>query len=159
MEAFKIHRSPNKKRELVIGLIIVGVAVLIISSMNSKPSASPAAGEIPRTTEEVVSDEVELNLVSMRCYWEYDYYFITGEVKNVTNRSLENVAAVGSVYSKDEQFISSDETLIKYSPILAGQTSPFQVMLRYNPEMKDCKLSFKYLFGGTINSEKSPDYK
>jgi len=91
-----------------------------------------------------------LELLSMNCYEEYSFFHITGEVKNITDKSLDNIEAVGSTYTKDGQLVKSDEALIEYNPILPGQTSPYEVLSTSNPEMAKCKVDFKELMGGSI---------
>jgi hypothetical protein len=34
--------------------------------------------------------------------------------------------------------------------LLPGQTSPFKVMAKYNPAMKEASIEFKKMFGGQI---------
>jgi len=78
------------------------------------------------------------------------FAYIEGRVKNISGTRLENVTAVGSWYTDDRSFITSDDTLIDYTALLADQTSPFKVISRYNPAMAKCNVEFKELFGGLI---------
>lgn len=78
------------------------------------------------------------------------YVEARGLVKNISDRSLRNVEAVANFYDKNGNFITSSSALIKFNPILAGQTSPFTVMETYNPAMKKASIQFKFLMGGTI---------
>ena len=74
----------------------------------------------------------------------------------VTNNSavpLRNVEAVVTWKTKDGTFITSDDSLIDYNPILPGQSSPFDILTRYNPAMATCNLAFKFLGGGSIRAE------
>jgi hypothetical protein len=80
------------------------------------------------------------------------YAIVQGEVQNISNQSLKNVAAVVNWYDKDGGFITSDTTLIEYNPILAGQRSPYKVMSTHNPAMAKYAVSFKSLLGGTLAS-------
>ena len=47
-------------------------------------------------------------------------------------------------------FITSDDALIDYNPILPGQTSPFKAMATENPAMRKASIDFKELMGGSI---------
>ena len=47
-------------------------------------------------------------------------------------------------------WITSEECLIDFNPILAGQTSPFSCLVTSNPAMSRFSVQFKELFGGTI---------
>jgi hypothetical protein len=77
---------------------------------------------------------------------------VEGQVQNISNSPMKNVEAVANWYSNDGTFVSSDDALIQYDPILPGQTSPFRVMTRANPEMKKFTVDFKRFAGGTIDT-------
>ena len=81
---------------------------------------------------------------------EYGFSSVEGQVRNVSGESLENVMAVVTWLTDDGQFITSEEALISYNPILDGQTSPFEVMVQTNPAMKRFRVEFKELFGRPI---------
>ena len=78
------------------------------------------------------------------------FYEVKGVVKNVSQVPLKGVVAVVLVYDKSHQFITSDDALIEYQPILQGQTSPFTIIGTWNPAMQTASLQFKEFSGGTI---------
>ena len=93
----------------------------------------------------------QLALLSMRGGdGGYGFHAVEGQVQNLTDGNIENVMAVVTWFTSDDQFITTDETLINYNPILPGQTSPFEVMSRTNPAMQRFRVEFKTLFGGTL---------
>ncbi len=102
------------------------------------------------TTVNNVSENPQLELLNFRCYEEYDYFQIVGQVKNITDQSLKNVEVVGTVYTKTGEYVNSEDSLIDYNPILPGQTSSFKVMMTNNPEMSKCNVDFKYFWGTSI---------
>ena len=112
------------------------------------PCRTPSPTSTPIPTRTPVPQP--LTVSNFRCYNEYGYAHLEGIVRNNTNRRLENVQAVALHYTKDGTFISSDDALIDYNPVMPGQESPFQTIGTWNPQMATCKLSFKELFGGTI---------
>ncbi len=77
-----------------------------------------------------------------------------GLVTNDTSRSMENVMAVALYYTEDGTFVTSDDALIDFDPILPGQSSPFSVLTRNNPAITKCGIQFKEFFGGTIEHQK-----
>ena len=81
------------------------------------------------------------------------FHTVEGQVRNTTDANLENVTAVVSWFTDDDTFITSDEALISYNPILPEQTSPFEVMTQTNPAMSRFRVEFKTLFGGTLRHE------
>ena len=78
------------------------------------------------------------------------YYEVKGVVKNISRAPLKGVVAVVLVYDRNHQFVTSDDALIEYQPILAGQTSPFTIIGTWNPAMQTASLQFKEFSGGTI---------
>lgn len=83
------------------------------------------------------------------------YVRTEGLVTNNSSAPLRTVLAVVIWMTTDGTFITSDETLIEYDPLLPGQSSPFEILSRYNPAMSGgkCNLSFKHLLGGRISAE------
>ena len=119
------------------------------SQSNSSSSARPAPAARPPAPQ-----PNEVALLSMRGGdGGYGFHTVEGQVQNLTDSNLENVMAVVTWYTDDDQFITSDETLIEYNPILPDQTSPFEVMSRSNPAMSRYRVEFKTMFGGTLRQE------
>lgn len=85
------------------------------------------------------------------------YMEVVGQVRNVSGESLRNVQAVTTWLTDGGEFITSDDALIDYNPILPGQTSPFKTLTRRNPEMKRFTVEFKTMFGGTLRVDRSKD--
>ncbi len=133
---------------IIFCLFIVGTISDSLSGKGSSTASAPA-----------VAKADQLELLSYKCTTEYGYFTISGQVKNISSESLKNVTAVGTTYTSDGQFINSDSALTEYNPILAGQTSPFKVMMTLNPAMKKCDVSFKELLGGTIQTKDSSSIK
>ncbi|MDC0358157.1 zinc ribbon domain-containing protein [Oligoflexia bacterium] len=84
--------------------------------------------------------------------WSNSSSYVTakGQVKNISGRKLKSVVALVSFFDKNDNFITSDTSLIEYNPIMPGQISPFSVIERYNPAMKTARVEFKHHFGGKI---------
>lgn len=85
------------------------------------------------------------------------YMEVVGQVRNVSGRSLENVMVVTTWYTAAGAFVTTDDALIDYNPILNGQTSPFKTITRRNPEMQRFSVEFKRMFGGTLRVDRSKD--
>ncbi len=108
------------------------------------PTATPA----PTSTPDL--SQYKLELLSSSGVKEYSYATVEGQVKNISKQSLENVMVVVEWYTDGGDFVKSDDALIDYNPILAGQISPFKSITTDNPAMTKYKVSFKELFGGKI---------
>lgn len=91
-----------------------------------------------------------LQLVSWNWSTAHGYVTAEGQVKNISNQSIQNAQAVVTFYTSGGEFITSSDALIEYNPILPGQTSPFKVMARHNPAMNKAGIDFKTLFGQKI---------
>jgi hypothetical protein len=91
-----------------------------------------------------------LMLISENWHIEYSYAMMEGQVMNISGQRLEDVMAVVNFYDAKGDFITSDQALIAYNPILPNQTSPFTIPTAYNPAMKKASVEFKYLMGGSI---------
>ena len=81
------------------------------------------------------------------------FHTVEGQVRNTSAANMENVMAVVSWFTAEDTFVTSDEALIAYNPILPEQTSPFEVMTQTNPAMSSFRVEFKTLFGGTLRYE------
>jgi hypothetical protein len=150
----KSATSTHKTRNILgvfVGLLALGIW------MSSSPAPTPTVTHTPDSTPRAAvppspppEPSYELAVVSSRGYEEHGYYTVTGQVKNVSNAPLKNVAAVAMWFDKSGEFIKSDDALIDYNPILPGQTSPFKTMSTGNPAMSRFRVEFKTLFGGTL---------
>ncbi len=92
----------------------------------------------------------KLALVSASCTYRSNFVTCEGFVKNISSLALENVEVVINWYDTNDIPRSSQDALIEYDPILAGQTSPWSSIGRYNPALTGFRVEFKEFFGGTI---------
>ncbi|MFZ3057713.1 MAG: FxLYD domain-containing protein [Minisyncoccales bacterium] len=129
-----------------IAVMVFWFTVSLITSFND----SLTGGSGGKKTSEPL-----LELQSMNCHREYDYFIIEGTVKNISEESLKNVEAVGGMYQENGEIVTSDSALIDFNPILSGQISSFKVMHTDNPAIKKCEVNFKELMGGTIYTKDS----
>jgi hypothetical protein len=92
----------------------------------------------------------QLEVTNWSWYHEYSYAIVEGEVRNISGKSMDNVKVVARFYGPGASFISSDDALIDYRPLLAGQSSPFKVMATRNPAMKSANVDFREFTGAAI---------
>jgi len=139
---------------LFVGWVIYQVATVDVGRTTSPSStASTSASTVPPPTGPL------LEVQSWRCEKEYSYIFVRGEVKNIASQPLKNILAVGEFRTKSGELVKSETALLEYNPILAGQTSPFRAGGTDNPQIANCRVSFKYLFGGTVEYTERPRKK
>jgi len=79
------------------------------------------------------------------------YVECNGSVRNETPGSLANVEVLILWSDAGSRLQRTDTAFIEYNPILAGQTSPWQVIGTRNPGLTNYKIAFKNLLGGTIS--------
>jgi hypothetical protein len=135
-----------------LGLLFLLFVISQISQDGEKPSQRNSGSVVAPSAPA----EPLLRLESFSWSISYNYATAEGEVTNVSSEPLKNVQAMGKFYTKDETFITSADAMIDYNPILPGQTSPFKVMATHNPAMDTCRISFKELFGGSIEHSVKP---
>lgn len=121
------------------------------SNLPSTPTTSQQASSSPATP--AAPPQPKLALLAARGFERSDYHIVEGQVKNISSESLRSVAAVTTWYDKAGGFITSDDAIIDYNPILPGQTSPFKTMSRTNPAMEKYSVEFKFLMGGAIATD------
>jgi hypothetical protein len=86
---------------------------------------------------------------------QYGYRRVEGQVKNITDAPLKSVEVVVNWYTASGTFVTSDDALIEYRPIMPGQTSPFDVSVHDNPQMDNYVVEFKELLGAKIVTKDS----
>ena len=151
-----LNIRPWKPLKFVVAALIVLAVVSWLNGPSSAPAptrrASGAKGQaaLPSPTE---PDSLEL--LASRGYDEHGYHKIEGQVKNISGQAIDNVVAVGTWYTKEGDFVKSDQALIEFRPILPGQTSPFMTMSSTNPAMSRYTVEFKHFSGGTIATKDS----
>lgn len=132
-------------------MALVIFVVCLIGLLRSTPSQPERGSE----SSEQDTSTFKLELLSSTATREYDFIIVEGEVKNICTENLEHVQVVVRFYTSDGDFVKSEDALIKYDPILAGQTSPWKIIATDNPEIKKYIVEFKEFLGGTIPTKDS----
>ena len=157
-------KDVEKNLDVGIGCLIIIILFIIIislsgcgssddynsSDINNSSLNTSSNSESTKTQPSTKQSTELLELISTGTSREYGYCEITGLVKNISDKPLDNIEAVVNFLDADGNFIKFDSALIEYNPILPNQTSPFSVMTTDNPEIEAFNINFKYLMGGTI---------
>jgi hypothetical protein len=133
-----------------LGVICICGGVLFQSSHPSSPGNEIVAPTVVPAVIPTSQPEYLLELISMNDDRESDFITVSGQVKNISEVSLEAVEAVVEYYDSNGNFVKTDSAVIEYNPILPGQTSPFTVISTDNPAITKYDVTFKYLLDGTI---------
>lgn len=105
-----------------------------------RPAPTPVPAAAPR-----------LALISASCKTEYGYHECKGFVKNLTNQSLRNIEILITWLDANGVPQESDDALIEYNPILAGQESPWSTIGKANPSLTRFRVTAKELMGGSVS--------
>ena len=117
-----------------------------------KQAAEVQRAETARRACEARQAGSALVIESWSWYTEYGYAIAEGKVTNRSGGTLKNVEAVVEFKTSEGQFITSDSSLLDYTDLLPGQSTPFKVYATSNPAMQRASLTFKYLFGGGVSA-------
>lgn len=96
------------------------------------------------------STEPKLKKGSENFRFEDGYCIVDGEVTNISSDKISDVEAVTTFYDKAGNVVKTTDALIKYNPITAGQTSPYETMDTENPVIKTEKTTFASIGGEAI---------
>jgi hypothetical protein len=131
---------------------VIVIAILFLAGMVGQQEGAVvrSGGSSQTTNTDAVGTTPQLELDGNTGERGYGYITISGQVKNISGSPMKDVEAVATFVDKAGNFVTSDDALIDYNPILAGQTSPFKVMQTENPAITSWKVSFKSLFGSEI---------
>lgn len=152
----EINRGKKWVGVLAMVLSVFEMFVVLSTFQSCSRNLSSIGGNYE--ISEQMSTGPKLELLSSRGYQSsIGHMTVEGQVKNITDKNLRRVQVVVQWYDKDGNFITSDEALIDYNPILPRQTSPFDVITTYNPQMENYTVNFKEFFGTTINTKDSRD--
>lgn len=140
---------------VAVATLFVAGASCWMAAKNQEPEVqaqktlrASSAATLPARTVRREGELLELQ--SFRCERSSGYMYITGEVKNISSRPLRSIQAVGTFYTADSEFITSDAKHIEYQPVMPNQVSPFRLSARVNPLFKKCKVDFKEFLGGSV---------
>lgn len=99
-------------------------------------------------------------LVLINSTWSsaHGYVTVEGQVGNISGRKIQNVEALAQFYTEEKTFITSDSALVEYNPLMPGQISPFKIITTHNPLMKTSSISFKLIFGETLDYVTKDEY-
>ena len=133
---------------LLLGWFLYAMFTTDYTSPTSTASSSSSSKSGSNTN---VPSTPSLEVQSFNCVKEHSYVYVRGEVKNISSQKLENVMAVGEFRTKSGDLVKTEDALLEYNPIMPGQTSPYEAGGTDNPEITNCNVSFKHLFGTPIS--------
>ncbi len=87
----------------------------------------------------------QLVLVSARAHEGEigDFWFVEGEVRNVTKSVLDHVEAISSWFDDHGVLIATDSAVIDTFSLRPGQTSRFKTMTRSRPDLSTFQIGFR----------------
>lgn len=118
------------------------------SSSRAEPTpAAPARVERRPIAAPVLpppeSVEQLLDVIAVRDADVYGYRFVEGEVRNNTNRVLENLEVTVRWYLPSGTLMATDDAVFDAPSLAAGRTAAFKVLTKSRPGMASYTLLFK----------------
>jgi len=147
---------------LLVGLMFVGMCATAINGpaneraqLDRAIAANPLLRNAPDTSPAAQASAPRLQVLAKRGYESESggYYYVEGQVKNITNQPIDRLRVVATWFTKEGTFITTDQAMIDYDPLMPGQTSPFKTITRGNPQMSKFSIEFARLGGGTVAHE------
>lgn len=146
---------------LVLALLIGGALITVRNQTRtvSPPSAGVADGNLsspsvssppPAPTEPAAP---ALAFLSSRGYTDqFGFAYVEGQVRNLSDVA-QNVMVSVTWYTKDDQFITSDQGFLTINPLQPGEVSPFKTMSNTEgrPPLAKYEVSFNSILGGSVN--------
>ena len=103
---------------------------VVIATDKDEPAAvPPPEPPAPPPEPEPVAPEDQVSLLSSHDYWERDWYYMVGELKNNTNETVRFVRVELRGY-QDGNLTFTNHTYASPSDITPGMTSSFKFMIR-----------------------------
>ena len=151
-EIGEMEVSPKTVLQILTIVVLFGgiVAVALTHRPASLVEQESGADAAAVPTE----PEYQLKLRAMNCSIDYGYVTVEGTVTNLTSAPFASLVAVGLFFDGKGDFIKSDQGLVDYQPLLAGQTSPFKVITIGNPAIRRCNVTFKEFWGGPLSVDR-----
>jgi hypothetical protein len=146
----------TKLAAVLFGLIFIGwCSSLMNPSLPSTTATSQTAGAAPPASPPAATPEADrLALLSSKGYESEtgNYWYVEGQVQNISGSPIKSLVAVSTWYDKDGAFIKSDQAVVDFDPLMPNQVSAFKTITRGNPAMSKYTVQFKAFFGGTIRT-------
>ena len=105
-----------------------------------------------RQAKAVFEKAKPLEVLEWHWYKERKRLIAVGQVKNKANATLKYVEALVTWYDKEGKLVTYATSLIEYTKLAPGQTSPFRVSCRYWPNVAKASLEFKELSGHKLSA-------
>lgn len=94
--------------------------------------------------------EATLEILYSQNYKVYnDRIAVSGQVKNITDKTLTNVEVIVNWFDKSGIFLQSDIGLITTDPLYSNRVGSFEIISIYDERMADYQLAFR-TSGGDI---------
>jgi hypothetical protein len=153
-------KVPWQRAATYIGLISLVLFVLLLllaprdateqlaTTTSQQPEAEPSASSESSAHKEAPSASSsgkDIVISSWNCTIESigNFANVRGELKNASGSPIKSLGIVVSLRTADGTFVSSTNGNTEYDVVLPGQTSPFDILVRFNPAVRKVDLSLE----------------
>jgi len=131
------------------GVSILCLCIILIVSINCFACDQSNSGTEGNTTS---GEEPSLEIRYWEWNREYGYIIAKGEVRNMSDKKLDNVMVNVRYYDDEMDFVKSELDVVDPDTILPDGIATFEVYTVDDRRIVNGKLSFQYPFGGDITS-------
>jgi DNA-binding transcriptional MerR regulator len=142
-----------------IGLLLAAIGLIVIISgfvyrVAGSRRTPPSFMSGPLSESQPATPQLALLSVQSEIAAQEGCFVFEGEVKNISDRPLHDIVVAVILYDATPQHIASEETPIELTILQPAQTSPFSVLLDYNPMGDYYKVVFKHPNGEPVPTKK-----
>lgn len=124
----------------------IGIGVFAAVVLWADRQASPADSAAPRPSTPVAAAPINPPLELRAFTWQQtetgSYAQVDGQIRNASDARIESLKVIVSFFAIDGTFITSESGYAEFSPLMPGQSSPFSLMVRWNPMMSKATIEF-----------------
>ena len=149
------YRGPLKflAHLIIFGVLIDHVLVRGCATDHTVRTSSPLRQDLP--TAALILPQPRLRVLYCRWFLNHGFETIEGEVENLAQAPIDRVMAVASFYDAQGVHVEDQASVLRYSQL--QQRSSFRIVVPHNPRLETLTLSFRFLAGGAVTAEPSPD--
>lgn len=137
----------------------IGIATAIVLLLGVpwlvRGRAPAIAGPAPvATVAETPPQTPPLALLSSRAHLNptADFWFIDGEVRNLTDQPLSNVQVVSTWFDRQGRTVASHSDMVDLKQLMPGETSAFRTITGVHPDMATFSLEFRSAVGRRLQA-------
>jgi hypothetical protein len=157
-------RSPKRKATTISPAAAFGTAAAIVLVLGvpwfvrgrapASTSLATVAPVAPSGPAETVLPQAPSQPPPLALLWSEarvneagDFWYIDGEIRNLTGQALNNVQVLSTWYDDQGKAVAAHTDMVDLKQLLPGETSAFRTMTSVQPSMMTYRLEFRSAVG------------